>query len=294
LTERIFNGKRSGNEIQKEKEMKMEYKYYLVEKKGHIAWVWLNRPEKKNAMNPPAWTETIPIFEDLDEDDNIRVVIVAAKGGEFSTGLDLVEMLVVLDELSTPEQNAAKKKSFMRKLLKLQDGLSCIEKCRKPVIAAVHGLCLGGGLDLITACDIRLCSKDAKFSLLEASVGMVADVGVMQRIPNIIGQGHAREMAYSCRRVNAQRAKEINLVNDVFENYDELLKEAEALANDIAANSPLAVQASKMVFKYGIGKSVDDGLLFNAAVSNYTIPSNDVMAAFKAFAEKKKPEFTGS
>jgi len=272
----------------------MEYKYYLVEKKGHIAWVWLNRPEKKNAMNPPAWTETIPIFEDLDEDDNIRVVIVAAKGGEFSTGLDLVEMLVVLDELSTPEQNAAKKKSFMRKLLKLQDGLSCIEKCRKPVIAAVHGLCLGGGLDLITACDIRLCSKDAKFSLLEASVGMVADVGVMQRIPNIIGQGHAREMAYSCRRVNAQRAKEINLVNDVFENYDELLKEAEALANDIAANSPLAVQASKMVFKYGIGKSVDDGLLFNAAVSNYTIPSNDVMAAFKAFAEKKKPEFTGS
>ncbi len=272
----------------------MEYKYYLVEKKGHIAWVWLNRPEKKNAMNPPAWKETIPIFEDLDEDDNIRVVIVAAKGSDFNTGLDLVEMLVELDELTAPVQTAAHKKSFMRKLLKLQDGLTCIEKCRKPVIAAVHGMCLGGGLDLITACDIRLASKNAQFSLLEASVGMVADVGVMQRIPNIIGQGHAREMAYSCRRVNAQRAKEINLVNEVYENYEELLKEAESLANDIAANSPLAVQASKMVFKYGIGKSVEDGLLFNAAVSNYTIPSNDVMAAFKAFAEKKKPEFTGS
>jgi len=272
----------------------MEYKYYKVEKKGHIAWVWLNRPEKKNAMNPPAWKETIPIFEDLDDDDNIRVVIVAAKGSDFNTGLDLVEMLVELDELSSPVQTAALKKSFMKKLLKLQDGLSCIEKCRKPVIAAVHGMCFGGGLDLITACDIRLASKDAKFSLLEASVGMVADVGVMQRIPNIIGQGNAREMAYSCRRINAEKAMRINLVNEVYENYDELLKEAESLANDIAANSPLAVQASKMVFKYGIGKSVEDGLLFNAAVSNYTIPSNDVMAAFRAFAEKKKPEFTGS
>ena len=272
----------------------MEYKYYKVEKKGHIAWVWLNRPEKKNAMNPPAWKETIPIFEDLDEDDNIRVVIVAAKGSDFNTGLDLVEMLAELDELTAPVQTAAHKKRFMKKLLKLQDGLSVMERCKKPVIAAVHGMCLGGGLDLITACDIRLAAKDATFSLLEASVGMVADVGVMQRIPNIIGQGHAREMAYSCRKISAEKALRINLVNEVYENYDELLKEAEALADDIAANSPLAVQASKVVFKYGIGKSVEDGLLFNAAVSNYTIPSNDVRAAFKAFAEKKKPEFTGS
>jgi len=272
----------------------MDYKYYLVEKKGHIAWVWLNRPEKKNAMNPPAWKETFPIFEDLDEDDNIRVVIVAAKGSDFNTGLDLVEMLVELGEITTPVQTAALKKSFMKKLLKLQDGLTCIEKCRKPVIAAVHGMCFGGGLDLITACDIRLATRDAKFSLLEASVGMVADVGVLQRIPNIIGQGHARELAYSCRKINAERAMRINLINDIYENYEELLKEAEKLANEIADNSPLAVQASKFVLKYGIGKSVEDGLLFNAAVSNYTIPSNDVMAAFKAFAEKKKPEFTGS
>jgi len=275
-------------------ETEMEYKYYLVEKKGHIAWVWLNRPEKKNAMNPPAWKETIPIFEDLDEDDNIRVVILAAKGSDFNTGLDLVEMLVELNEITTPVQSAAQKRSFLKKLLKLQDGLTCIEKCRKPVIAAVHGMCLGGGLDMITACDIRLATKDARFSLLEASVGMVADVGVLQRIPNIIGQGNAREMAYSCRKISAAKALRINLVNDIFENYDELLKEAEILANEIAANSPLAVQASKVVLKYGIGKSVEDGLLFNAAVSNYTIPSNDVMAAFKAFAEKKKPEFTGS
>jgi len=272
----------------------MDYKFYRVEKKGPVAWVWLNRPEKKNAMNPPAWKEPIPIFEELDEDDNIRVVILAAKGNDFSAGLDLVEMVGELDELGSPVQSAGMRRTFMQKLLKLQDGISAVEKCRKPVIAAVQGLCLGGGLDFICSCDIRLASKDAKFSLLEASVGMVADVGVLQRIPNIIGQGHAREMAYSCRKITAQRAKEINLVNDVFENYEELLKGAEILANEIAANSPLAVQASKLVFKYGIGKSVEDGLIFNAAVSNYTIPSNDVTAAFKAFAEKKKPVFPGN
>lgn len=272
----------------------MEYKYYLVEKKGHVAWVWLNRPEKKNAMNPPAWKESIPVFEDLDDDDNIRVVILAAKGNDFNTGIDLVEMIPELPELMTPTPTAAQKRSFYKKLLKLQDGLSCIEKCRKPVIAAVHGMCFGGGLDLITACDIRLCSADAQFSLLEAAVGMVADVGVLQRLPNIIGQGHTRTMAYSCRRINAARAKEINLINDVYATREELLKEAESLANDIAANSPLAVQATKAVLKYGIGKSVEDGLVFNAAVSNYTIPSHDMMAAFKAFSGKKKPEFTGT
>jgi enoyl-CoA hydratase len=181
----------------------------------------------------------------------------------------------------------------MKTLIKLQDGLTCIEKCRKPVIAAVQGLCLGGGLDLICACDIRLASKDAKFSLLEASVGMVADVGVLQRIPNIIGQGHARELAYSCRKISAESAKEIHLVNDVFDDYETLLKESEILANEIADNSPLGVQASKLVFRNGIGKSVEDGLLFNAAVSTYTIPSNDLITAVNAFANKKKPVFTG-
>jgi enoyl-CoA hydratase len=271
----------------------MEYKYYLVEKKGHIAWVWLNRPNKKNAMNPPAWKETFPIFEDLDEDENIRVIIIAAKGSDFNTGLDLVEMMDEVNELTKPVQSAGLRKSFMKKLIKLQDGLTCIEKCRKPVRAAIHGLCLGGGLDRLGACDIRLAAKDAKVSLLEASVGMVADVGVLQRIPNIIGQGHAREMAYSCRKIGAQKAKDIHLVNEVFDDYETLLKEAEILANEIADNSPLAVQASKLVFRYGIGKSVEDGLMFNAAVSNYTIPSNDLTTAVTAFMNKKKPVFTG-
>lgn len=272
----------------------MSYEFYSVEKKGQIAWVWLNRPEKKNSMNPPAWFETVPIFKELDEDDNIRVIIMAGKGSCFSAGIDLMSMIPLFSELTDKNQLGGTKRKFFEKILLLQDGISAMEKCRKPVIAAVHSYCIGGGLDVITACDIRLCTKDSVFSLREAAIGFVADVGVLQRIPAIVGQGVARELAFTAKDIDAQRAKEINLVNGIYDNYDELLAAAEAMALEIASNSPLAVQASKQVLKYGIGKSVEDSLKFNAAVSNYTIPSNDLMAAVQAFAQKKKPEFPGT
>ncbi|HOP63095.1 MAG TPA: crotonase/enoyl-CoA hydratase family protein [Spirochaetota bacterium] len=272
----------------------MSYEFYSVEKKGPIAWVWLDRPDKKNSMNPPAWTETIPIFKDLDEDDDIRVVIMAGKGSCFSAGIDLLSMVPLFGELMEKQQYGGIKRKFFEKIVSLQEGISAMEKCRKPVIAAIHSYCIGGGLDVITACDIRVCTKDSIFSLREAAIGFVADVGVLQRIPTIVGQGVARELAYTAKDIDAQRAKEINLVNEVYENHEELLIGAEKMAQEIADNSPLAVQASKAVLKYGIGKSIDDSLKFNAAVSNYTIPSNDLMAAFESFAKKTKPQFPGT
>ncbi len=272
----------------------MSYEFYSVEKKGHIAWVWLNRPDKKNSMNPPAWTETIPIFKELDEDDEVRVIIMAGKGSCFSAGIDLPSMVPLFSELMEKQQYGGIKRKFFEKIVSLQEGISAMEKCRKPVIAAVHSHCIGGGLDVITACDIRLCTKDAVFSLREAAIGFVADVGVLQRIPQIVGQGVARELAFTAGNIDAVRAKEINLVNRVFENYDELLAGAEKMAQEIADNSPLAVQASKQVLKYGIGKSIEDSLKFNAAVSNYTIPSNDLIEAFQSFAQRKKPVFSGT
>lgn len=272
----------------------MSYEFYSVEKKGQIAYVWLNRPEKKNSMNPPAWFETVPIFKELDEDDNIRVIIMAGKGSCFSAGIDLLSMIPLFNELTEKQQYGGIKRKFFEKILSLQEGISAMEKCRKPVIAAIHSYCIGGGLDIASACDIRLCTKDAVFSLREAAIGFVADVGALQRVPTIVGQGVARELAFTADDITAQRAKEINLVNGVYEDYDELMAAAEAMAMKIASNSPLAVQASKQVLKYGIGKSIDDNLLYNAAVSNYTIPSNDLMAAVKAFAERKKPEFPGT
>lgn len=272
----------------------MEYQFYTVEKKGHIAWVWLDRPEKKNSMNPPAWTETVPIFKELDEDDEVRVIIMAGKGSCFSAGIDLLSMVPLFSELMEKQQFGGIKRKFFEKIVMLQDGISAMEKCRKPVIAAIHSYCIGGGLDVITACDIRICTKDSVFSLREAAIGFVADVGVLQRIPTIVGQGVARELAFTAKDIDAQRAKEINLVNAVYDNYDELLVEAEKMAREIADNSPLAVQASKSVLKYGIGKSIEDSLKFNAAVSNYTIPSNDLMAAFESFAKRVKPQFPGT
>lgn len=271
-----------------------DYTFYLVEKKPPIAWVYLNRPEKKNAMNPPAWRESPLIFADLDQDADIRVIIIAGNGPCFSAGIDLIGMMPELPELMDSGQKGGIKWKLIPKIRELQETISCIEKCRKPVIAAIHNYCIGAGLDMATACDIRLASADAVFSLREAAVGFVADVGVLQRIPLIVGQGHARELAYTARNITAARAKEILLVNEVYENRSVLYENAEKLALEIAANSPLAVQASKEVFNYGIGKSVEEGLRYVASISANIIPSNDLMEAVTAFAEKRKPNFSGS
>ncbi len=272
----------------------MKYEYYLVEKKPPVAWVYLNRPEKKNAMNPPAWRESIPIFSDLDADPEIRCVVIASSSENFTTGIDLVSMLPEIPELMDKEQKGGIKMKLLPKIYALQDTMSCIEKCRKPVIAAVNGYCIGAGLDMIAACDIRLCTADSVFSLKEAAVGFVADVGVLQRLPHIVGQGVTRELAYTAKNFGAQRAKEILLVNEIFENRDALLKAAEVMAMDIAGNSPLAVQASKIVLNHGVGKTVDEGLQYVASMSANIIPSNDLFEAFTAFTQKRKPNFTGT
>ena len=272
----------------------MEYKFYQVEKKAPLAWVYLNRPEKKNAMNAPAWRELIPIMKDLDEDDQIRVVIIAGRGTIFTAGIDLLGMVSELPELVDKEQKGGTKQSLYQKILRMQDGLSCIEQCRKPVIAAVHGKCIGAGLDLITACDMRLCTEDAEFSLREAAVGIAADMGVLQRISNICGQGITRELALTARYISAKRAKEVHLVNEIFPNQEGLMKGAEQLAREIADNSPVAVKGTKIVLNQMVSAQVKENLVFNAALSAAIIPSNDLFEAVAAFSQKRKPNFTGS
>jgi enoyl-CoA hydratase len=272
----------------------MAYTYYMVEKKPPIAWVYLNRPEKKNAMNQPAWTELIPIMKELDDDEEIRVIILAGKGTMFCGGIDLLGMIPQLPELMEKEQKGGVKLSLYRKILNMQDGLSCIEQCRKPVIAAVHGKCIGAGLDMITACDIRLCTDDAEFSLREAAVAIVADMGVLQRISTIAGQGVVRELAYTAKNISAKRALEVNLVNATFRDQDGLMRGAEEMAMEIAANSPLAVKAAKMVLNQMFAAQVRESLAFNAALSTCIIPSNDLYEAVGAFSQKRKPSFTGS
>jgi enoyl-CoA hydratase len=271
-----------------------QYEFYQVEKSPPAAWVYLNRPQKKNAMNPPAWKETLPIFEDLDRDGDIRVVVIAGRGSCFSAGIDLLEMATELSEIGDKGQRGGVKWRLLKKIKALQDGISCIEWCRKPVIAAVHGHCVGAGLDMATACDIRVCSADARFCLKEAAVGFVADVGVLQRIPAIVGQGMARELAYTAKTIDAQQARKILLVNAVYPDKEQLMEGAAQLARQIAANAPLAVQASKDVLNYGVGKSIADGLDYVASVSTNIVPSDDLMEAMAAFMEKRQPRFSGS
>jgi enoyl-CoA hydratase len=267
--------------------------FYTLEKKPPIAWVRLNRPAKKNAMNPPAWREAPPLFEALDQDPEIRVIILAANGPCFSVGIDLVEMTGELPEILEKSQMGGIKWRLLKKIASLQETMTCIERCRKPVIAAIHGYCIGAGLDMVTACDIRLCSRDAVFCLKEAAVGFVADVGVLQRLPLIVGQGITRELAYTAKTIDARRAREILLVNQIFDDQAALLDGAEAMAMEIAANAPLAVEATKTVLNYGVGKSVADGLRYVASVSADIVPSEDLMEAFTAFMEKRPPKFTG-
>lgn len=269
------------------------YSFYRVEKKEHIAFVYLNRPEKKNAMGPAAWTEPVELFADLDADPDVRVVVLSGDGPCFSAGIDLVGMIPQLPELMERNQSGGTKWKLLPKIELLQKGISAIENCRKPVIAAIHGHCLGAGLDMVAACDIRLCAEDALFSIKEAAVGFVADVGVLQRIPRIIGEGNARELAFTAKTIGSERAKEIQLVSAVYSDHEALMQEAKLLASEIAANSPLAVQATKDVLNFCASKSVADGLKYVASVSANIIPSEDLMEAMQAFQEKRKPVFTG-
>jgi len=221
------------------------------------------------------------------------VIIVAGKGSDFCVGIDLMGMMGELPELMDPEQKGGVKWQLLKKIYPLQETMTSMEKIRKPVIAAVQGYCIGAGLDMISACDIRLCTKDAQFCLKEAAVGFVADVGVLQRLPLIVGQGITRELAFTAKNITAERAEKIMLVNGVYEDYKTLLAGAEKMAQQIADNSPLAVQASKDVLNFGVGKSIDDGLKYVASISANIIPSHDLMEAVTAFMEKRKPKFTG-
>ncbi|MGH7899328.1 MAG: crotonase/enoyl-CoA hydratase family protein [Candidatus Binatia bacterium] len=266
----------------------MSYEVFEIEKHDHTATLWLARPEKRNAMGSAFWNELPQAMAELDRDDRVRAVVVAGRGRDFTVGLDLKAMGGSLFE-SEPKGRFA----FLDEVDRLQGSISAVANCRKPVIAAVHGLCLGGGIDLITACDIRYASRDAVFSIRETKIAIVADVGTLQRLPAIIGKGHVAELAFTGDDVSAERALEIHLVNRVFADADTTVAAARDLAERIAANSPLAVIGTKQVLEYCEGKSVEDGLKYVATWNAAFLKSDDLKEAMLAFLEKRKPNFTG-
>lgn len=261
-----------------------------VVKNEHIAEVYLARPEKRNALDGDLFLALPQVFSQLDQDRDVRAIIIAGRGKSFCSGLDLTATMAIpgFDFSEQTPQNRLDLVAFVRKW---QEAMNVVERCRKPVIAAVHGACVGGGLDLIAACDIRLASKDAYFSLREAAMAMVADLGSLQRIPRIIGEGWTRELAFTARDITAEEAKEMHLVNRVFADHAALLDGAREMASMIASRSPMAVQSSKDVLNYSRYTTVEEGLHYAVVRNSMILPSPDLMEALQAFMEKRSPRF---
>lgn len=254
----------------------------------HVATVTLTRP----TMPPAFFFACEELFRRLASDREVRAVVVRSSAKAFSYGLDLPAAFQEHGQLFAGG-TAANRADLQALIKKLQGGFNAIASCPVPVICAIHGHCIGGGLDLAAACDVRLASADAKISLREVKVAIVADLGSLQRLPAIIGKGHTRELAFTGKTIDADRALRIGLVNEVFATREELDASAAAMAREIAKNPPLTVRGVKDVLDACEGKSVADGLAYVAAYNAAFLASEDLGEAMAAFMEKREPSYKG-
>ena len=262
--------------------MEQRSEVLTVERDGHVATLWLDDADRRNAMGEAFWRDLPLVIGDLGEDDDVRAVVLAAKGRHFTAGLDLTM-------LSSVDDN----RGFLSMVKRLQASITAVADCPKPVIAAVQGACIGGGIDLVTACDIRLAAADATFSVRETKMAIVADVGTLQRLPKVLTAGHVAELVYTGKDIDAERARAIGLVNDVLPDHAGVVAAATSMAAEIAANSPLAVQGSKAILQLGDDLTVAQGLDLVALWNTAFIRSDDLTEAIAAFFEKRPPVFRG-
>lgn len=268
----------------------MDYTTLAVALADGIATVTLDRPEKANAFTLAMWQEIRRAMAWLDETPAARVGIVTGRGKYFSAGIDLA-LLAGIGEQVRDDCEGRTREKLRRLVLDLQDTLTAIERCRKPVLAAVQGPCIGGGVDLIAACDIRYCSANAYFSVKEIDVGMTADLGTLQRLPRLVGDGLARELAYTGRRVDGAEAQAIRLVNRCYATPEALQQGVLDVARSIAAKSPLAMRGCKEMLNYARDHSVADGLNYVATWNAAMLLSADLGEAGRAGMERRAPEF---
>ena len=253
-----------------------------------VATVTLNRPDKANCMNITMWSELQTCFEWLDEEPSVRAVILAGNGNHFCAGLDLAMFGDLRGSSSEPSRRA---EHLRRTILKMQDNLSAIEKCRKPVLAAIHKTCIGGGVDLVCCADMRYATEDAYFSIREIDIGMTADVGTLQRLPKLIPDGVARELAYTGRNMDAEEARDVGFVNRVYEDRDTLMREVMAIAQAIARKSPLAMRGSKAMLLYSRDHSVQESLDYVATWNAGMLSEADLQAGLQAQLQKQQATY---
>jgi enoyl-CoA hydratase len=246
----------------------------------HVAHVRLNRPEALNTMNREFWDEVPAAFAEIDSDTSVRAVVLSSTGRHFTAGLDLNW---AGSSLANRVEDAGRaRESFRRHVKHLQETMSVVDRCRVPVIAAIQGGCIGGGVDLITACDMRVGSADAFFTIQEVNIAIVADVGTLQRIPYLLPQGLVRELAYTGRRWKADEALAQGFLNRVFPSHAETVDGALALAREIAAKSPLAVAGIKQVLNAGRDLTIEQGLEYVAVWNAAMLQGEDMKKAVVA------------
>lgn len=263
------------------------------ERAGTIGTITLRRAEKRNALSLALWEAIGRAVEAAEQDTDARVIILQGDGASFCAGLDLSpdnEVFALISE--TP--GALQKVKFFRLVRRLQEIHNRLERLPQPTIAAIHGHCLGAGLELVLCCDIRICTQDTVFGLPEAALAIITDVGGLQRLPRVVGPSHAREIAFTGRRFDAEYARSVNLVNHVYEDKESLDRNARLLADEIASNPPLAVQGAKEVMLRNDDTPLHASLEYTAARSSMVMPSEDMFEAMAAFMQKRKGEFKGS
>ena len=269
----------------------MSHECFDVTIDNGIAHLVLKRPEKRNSMIPSFWRELPDIVRDIDDNARARVIVISSTGPHFTAGLDIKAFQSIA---AAPDEPMAERQAglrFQNTVRAMQETFTCLERCRVPVLAAIQGGCIGGGVDLVTACDMRYATDDAFITIHEINIGMTADVGTFPRIFKLIPEGVARELAYTGRRMPAAEAQAVGLVNHVYPDHETLLQEVMGIAGEIAAKAPLAIHGTKRMANYARDHSVADTLDYVGVWNASMLQHAEIREAMQANAEKRPGEF---
>lgn len=270
-----------------------EYTCFDVEAADQVAHLVLKRPEKANSMIVEFWQELPHIIEDISASTDARVIVLSAVGRHFCSGMDLSVFGTPEGPVNTAQagHGSRRRAQFRTGVLRAQETFNVLENSRLPVIAAIQGACVGGAVDMVTACDLRYATSDAFFSIQEINIGMTADVGTLQRMPKLIPEGVVRELAYTGRRMGANEALDRGLVNAVYDDHTALMDAVGEIAAQIAAKSPMAIWGTKQTMNYSRDHSVADGLEYIATWNAAMFDTDDMGEAFKAQLDKRDPDY---
>ena len=259
----------------------------------HVAHVVMNRPDKRNSMIREFWEELPYLVNDIDNSSKARVIVISSTGPHFTSGLDtsFFSELAQSDAVTKEERALQAQLIFYNEVTRLQKTFTALEAARVPIIAAIQGGCIGGGLDLITACDMRYATKDAFFTLFETNLAMTADVGTFPRLTKLIPEGYVKEMAYTGKRITAADAYRFGLVNELYDSQEELLRAVLEIAHEIASKAPLAVHGCKTVINYSRDHSTKDALDYIALWNASQFKIEEIFEAMSAIKENRPGNF---